>query len=155
MNLRHQFDENSGKWLFSVVDAIGIFAQTSDPRNYWKVLKNRLKRTHLELVTKCNQLKMLSKDGKYYLTDVADAETILRIAELVPGSNIKEIEGYLCFFEDGKSEPEFKSRLLLDASETNTEILIKIFVAGISSSELFIFVFPNEIVIKGERNIDE
>src|SRR3989338_7101248 len=74
--IRHHFDEKSGKWYFSVVDVIAIITKSSDPRNYWKVLKNRLKKAQNKLVTECNQLKMLASDGKYYLTDVADEKTI-------------------------------------------------------------------------------
>ncbi len=45
-------------------------------KNYWTMLKNRLKQEGSELVTKCNQLKLQSADGKFYKTDVADVETI-------------------------------------------------------------------------------
>jgi hypothetical protein len=44
--------------FFSVVDIIAILSQSKDARNYWKVLKNRLKNEGSEVVTKCNQLKM-------------------------------------------------------------------------------------------------
>ncbi|MFZ4796805.1 MAG: hypothetical protein ACOYMA_04880 [Bacteroidia bacterium] len=33
----------------------------------------------LKLVTNCNQLKMQSNDGKFYLTDVADTEQLFRM----------------------------------------------------------------------------
>jgi hypothetical protein len=50
-----------------------------NPRKYWSVLKTRLKRESSELATNCSQLKMLSSDGKKYLTDVANTEQILRL----------------------------------------------------------------------------
>ena len=45
-------------------------------RNYWKVLKNRLKKEGSQLVTNCHQLKMTSQDGKKRQTDVADTEQL-------------------------------------------------------------------------------
>jgi DNA-damage-inducible protein D len=53
-------------------------------RNYWKVLKNRLNKEESETVAKCNRLKMEAADGKKYLTDVADPETLLRLIQSVP-----------------------------------------------------------------------
>ena len=76
--VRRTWDGKAEKWLFSVVDIIGILSQSADPRNYWKVLKNRLNKEGSEVVTKCNQLKMLAPDGKMRETDAADVETIFR-----------------------------------------------------------------------------
>ncbi|MFA6251930.1 MAG: hypothetical protein WCX74_00770 [Candidatus Paceibacterota bacterium] len=82
--IRRHWDEKQEKWYFSVVDIIGILSQSADPRNYWKVLKNRLKAEGSEVVTKCNQLKMLAEDGKMRETDAADIETIFRLVQSVP-----------------------------------------------------------------------
>ena len=75
--IRRMWDGEAEKWWFSVVDV--VFALTNSPnvRSYWKVLKFRLKKEGSEVVTKCNQLKMEASDGKFYLTDVADTETML------------------------------------------------------------------------------
>jgi len=67
-----QWDKTKEKWYFSIVDVVGVLTESKTPNNYWKVLKNRLKKEGSELVTNCNQLKMQSSDGKYYNTDVAD-----------------------------------------------------------------------------------
>ena len=71
-------------YYFSVVDVIGVLTDSSNPRHYWVVLKSRLKEEGSELVTKCDQLKLKSKDGKYYKTDVLDTEGIFRLIESVP-----------------------------------------------------------------------
>ena len=91
--IRRIYDEKTEKWLFSVVDVIAALVQQPDyqaARNYWKVLKNRLKKEGSESVTKCNRLKLEAADGKKYATDVADSETLLRI---VQSRRIKEREG--------------------------------------------------------------
>jgi len=81
--VRRLWDQANEKWLFSVVDVIGILTKSADPRNYWKVLKNRLKKEGSEVVTNCNRLKLKASDGKQYLTDVADTETVLRLIWLL------------------------------------------------------------------------
>ena len=71
--IRTAWVEDEEEWYFSVVDVVGILTEQPDidgARNYWKVLKNRLKEEGSQLVTNCNQLKMRSpKDGKRYNTD--------------------------------------------------------------------------------------
>ncbi len=62
--IRRHWDDKKELWYFSVVDIVGVLSESVDPRNYWKVLKNRLKGEGSEVVTKCNQLKMKAADGK-------------------------------------------------------------------------------------------
>jgi hypothetical protein len=64
--VRVHWDNESEKWYFSIVDVVGVLTESPNPNNYWKVLKNRLKKEGSELVTSCNQLKMQSADGKFY-----------------------------------------------------------------------------------------
>lgn len=82
--VRTIWDDKEEKWYFSIVDVVGVLTDSPNPRNYWKVLKNRLKKEGSELVTNCNQLKLVSSDGKYYKTDVADTEQILRLIQSIP-----------------------------------------------------------------------
>jgi hypothetical protein len=72
--VRSMWDAGAEKWYVSVVDVVGILTESSNPNNYWKVLKSRLRKEGNESVTNCNQLKMQSTDGKFYKTDVADVE---------------------------------------------------------------------------------
>jgi DNA-damage-inducible protein D len=64
-------------------------------RNYWKVLKNRLKKEGSQTVTKCNRLKMPAEDGKLRITDSADAETLLRLIQSVPSPKAEPIKLWL------------------------------------------------------------
>lgn len=82
--VRTIWDDEMGKWYFSVVDVVGVLTDSPNPNNYWKVLKNRLKKEGNESVTGCNQLKMQSSDGKYYKTDVADTEQLFRLIQSIP-----------------------------------------------------------------------
>lgn len=96
--IRRVFDEKTETWFFSVVDIIQVLIQQPDfqaARNYWKVLKNRLVKEGSESVTKCNQLKLEAADGKKYLTDVANAETLLRLIQSVPSPKAEPIKLWL------------------------------------------------------------
>jgi hypothetical protein len=96
--IRRVFDEKSETWHFSVVDIVAALLQQPDyqaARNYWKVLKNRLKKEGSESVTKCNRLKLEAADGKKYATDVADPETLLRIIQSVPSPKAEPIKLWL------------------------------------------------------------
>lgn len=85
--IRTRWDNEKGIWYFSVVDIVGILSESKNPNNYWKVLKNRHRKEGSQLVTTCNQLKMLSADGKYYKTDVLDTEGVLRLVQSIPSPN--------------------------------------------------------------------
>jgi DNA-damage-inducible protein D len=96
--IRRLYDETTDTWYFSVVDIIRVLIQQPDfqaARNYWKVLKNRLTKEGSESVTKCNRLKMVAADGKNYLTDVADVETLLRLIQSVPSPKAEPIKLWL------------------------------------------------------------
>ena len=93
--IRRIWDDNKELWYFSVVDVVGALNASADPRNYWKVLKNRLKNEGSEVVTKCNQLKMQSSDGKFYLTDAADTETMFRIIQSIPSPKAEPFKLWL------------------------------------------------------------
>jgi len=93
--IRRQWNEKQEKWYFSVVDVVAALTQSINPRNYWKVLKNRLKQEGSEVVTKCNQLKMQASDGKFYLTDAADTEVMLRLIQSIPSPNAEPFKLWL------------------------------------------------------------
>jgi len=94
-NIRSIYDEENEKWYFSVVDLVGVLTESASPANYWKVLKNRLKKEGSELVTNCNQLKLLAADGKFYKSDVMDVEGCLRLVQSVPSPKAEPVKLWL------------------------------------------------------------
>lgn len=77
--IRRTFDKTQQKWFFSVIDIVAILTEQTDykkAKSYWSTLKGRLIKEESEVITNCDQLKLLSSDGKKYLTDVADANIV-------------------------------------------------------------------------------
>ena len=96
--IRRFWDEKQEKWYFSVIDIIAVLTEQNDfkkAQSYWTTLKNRLKKEGNESVTKCDKLKLQSIDGKFYLTDVADVETLLRLIQSVPSKKAEPIKLWL------------------------------------------------------------
>ena len=94
--IRTKWDDKIGDYWYSVIDIIAVLTESKNPRNYWKVLKHRLKNESNELVTICNQLKLPShKDGKLYKTDVANTKQLLRIIQSVPSPNAEPFKQWL------------------------------------------------------------
>jgi hypothetical protein len=96
--IRRHYDEKTETWWFSVVDIIRVLTQQPDfttARKYWNKLKERLGKEGSQLVTDCHQLKMAAEDGKQRLTDVATAETLLRLVQSVPSPKAEPIKLWL------------------------------------------------------------
>lgn len=97
--IRTAWDEEEEEWYFSIVDVVGVLTEQPDldgARNYWKVLKTRLRDEGNQLVTNCNQLKLRSpKDGKRYNTDVANTEQLLRIIQSIPSKKAEPFKVWL------------------------------------------------------------
>ena len=93
--VRSLWDEGKEAWFFSIVDVVAVLTDSPNPRTYWSVLKNRLKKEGSELATNCSQLKMQSADGKNYLTDVADTEQLLRLIQSIPSPKAEPFKQWL------------------------------------------------------------
>ncbi|MFA5024623.1 MAG: Bro-N domain-containing protein [Patescibacteria group bacterium] len=93
--VRRVWLEKEEKWVFSLVDIIRILAKNDRPRKYWNDLKTKLKQEGSQLSEKIGQLKMKSPDGKFYDTDVADVETILRLVQSIPSPKAEPFKLWL------------------------------------------------------------
>ena len=93
--IRRQFHE--GEWWFSIVDFVGAMAESVNPRNYWATLKKRIvaESGDTQLLTECQQLKMLAEDMKIRDTDCAAAETLFRIIQSIPSKHAEKIKRWL------------------------------------------------------------
>ena len=115
--IRTSWNEQEEEWYFSIVDVVGVLTEATDyqsARNYWKVLKARLKEEGFQPVTNCNQLKMLSADGKMRLTDVANTEQLLRIIQSVPSKKAEPFKQWLAEVGRERIEEVIDPELTID-----------------------------------------
>jgi len=93
--VRSHWDRNQEQWYFSIVDAIEILTESPRPRKYWNALKTKLKKEGSELSQNLGQLKMPSEDGKFYKTDVAITEQLLRLIQSIPSKKAEPFKLWL------------------------------------------------------------
>lgn len=93
--IRSVWVEEEEQWYFSIVDVVGALTDSANPRKYWSVLKGRLKAEGSELTTKCSQLKMQAADGKFYKTDAASTEQLLRLIQSIPSPKAEPFKLWL------------------------------------------------------------
>lgn len=160
-DIRHQYHPISGILHVSVIDIIKILAVSKDPRNYWKTLKNRLKATHLELVTKCNQLKMRSSDGKMYLTDTLDSDNcLLLIQQISPTQtgNFRKVFNQLQdknkVLEDTEIELSTDNKeakeIKIDLYKKKGLLIIQTLLAGADKNDISIIASCKNILIQSK-----
>lgn len=173
-SIRREYDNAKEVWYYSVSDIIGVLTNSVDARNYWKSLKNRLNKTHPQLVSECNQLKLPSSDGKKYMVDVADAHTLTKIIRLTYPNSVTAFRAWFDHidiqnainletdtFKNSSVEITIKSENLavdelsptleipVDIYENKNEIVIKFILAGCDPSELILSISMQQLTIKG------
>jgi DNA-damage-inducible protein D len=93
--IRRVWDDEKELWYFSITDIVEALTQNSRPRKYWNDLKKKLKIEGSEVSEKIGQLKMQASDGKFYLTDSADTETMFRIIQSIPSPKAEPFKLWL------------------------------------------------------------
>lgn len=173
--IRRQYDTQKEIWYYSVSDIIGVLTNSVDARNYWKSLKNRLNKTHPQLVSECNQLKLPSSDGKNYMVDVADADTLTKIIRITSPNSVTAFRTWFDHIDvqnainletntpkNSSVEITIKKSENLDVNELSptrevpvdiyenkNEIVIKFILAGCDPSELILSISMQQLTIKG------
>jgi DNA-damage-inducible protein D len=88
------------QWYFPISDVIEALNVSSDPSNYWSVLKRR----EPQLLSICQKLKFVANDGKMRPTDCSNTEGVLRLIMSVPSPNVEPIKMWLA--QTGKERLE-------------------------------------------------
>lgn len=179
--IRRQWDAERQRWYFSITDVMSVLTESIDARNYWKALKNRLKKTNYQLVTDFNQLKMKASDGKSYMVDTADADTILKIIQIIAPYNSISFKAWFDHIDvqnlakttlqtRGSNSPISSGKELQDLGtseistalepstdiyENKNEIIVQLMLAGVDPNKIIITVNMNTLVIKGDRTRPE
>jgi cell filamentation protein len=115
--VRAVWDDEHAKWWFSVLDIVGVLNEEADytkTRNYWKYLKNKLKKESIgladsatQLVSATNQMKLLGPDGKNRLTDTLDSNGVIELAKQFPNNRAMKFLDWFLYSDtsiDGQSK---------------------------------------------------
>jgi len=121
-NIRRHYDQATEVWLFAVVDIIAVLIDEKDhqrARKYWNKLAQRLKEEGSQSVTSCHRLKMRARDGKFYSTDAASIETLLRIIQVVPSKKAEPIKLWLARVGNERIQEMSDPSLSVDRARRN------------------------------------
>jgi hypothetical protein len=86
---------HKNEWFFSVIDVVEALTDSTIPRRYWADLKFKIETESGELYEKIVQLKLAASDNKFYLTDCADTEGMLRIIQSIPSPKAEPFKRWL------------------------------------------------------------
>lgn len=116
--IRSIWNEEKEDYYFNVVDVISALTSGNynKSRNYWKWLKNKLKEEGSELVSKTNQLKMKSQDGKMRNTDTLDTKGILRLIQSVPSPKAEPFKLWLASLGSERIDEVFDPEIAINRS---------------------------------------
>lgn len=94
--IRSVWNEKEQKWYFAIIDVVEILTESNNPRRYWSDLKRKLSSEGFsQLYEIIVQLKIISSDGKKYITDCADAKGLLRIIQSIPSPKAEPFKLWL------------------------------------------------------------
>jgi cell filamentation protein len=120
--VRAVWDDAHAKWLFSVLDIVGVLNEEPDyakVRNYWKYLKAKLKKENHQLVSATTQLKLMAADGKRYNTDMSDSDGVISLSKNFPNNRAMKFLDWFLYSDtsiDGQSKKKaytlFESNLI-------------------------------------------
>lgn len=112
--IRTIWDKDEEKYYVSIVDIVGVLADSKEPRKYWNWFKNKLKKEEdFEVSSITRQLKLKAQDSKYRMTDVTDIEGMFRIIESIPSKNAEPIKQWLAHLGKEKIDETFDPSISL------------------------------------------
>lgn len=112
--IRSIWDNEKEEYYFSVVDVIVTLTKSDRPRKYWNDLKKKLENEGSELSEKIGQLKLKSKDGKFYNQDVLDMKGILRLIESVPSPKAEPFKLWLASLGSERIDEVFDPEIAIN-----------------------------------------
>ena len=94
--IRRILDEETQEWWYAVVDVIEALIDSTKPRNYWYDLKRREQaKSGVELSAICRQFKLKAPNNRFYDTDCANTEGMLRIIQSIPSPKAEPFKRWL------------------------------------------------------------
>jgi len=94
-SVRTHWNEEQGKWYFSVQDVVLILSESTDVKQYIKKMRSRDWGLNNNWGTICTPLPMKTADGKIRKIQAADTEGLLRIIQSIPSTKAEPFKRWL------------------------------------------------------------
>lgn len=93
--IRTAWVEEEEKWYFSVIDTVGVLAESKDPKQYIKKMRARDPELSAKWGTICTPVGMLAPDGKHRKTMAASIEGMFRIIQSIPSKKAEPFKQWM------------------------------------------------------------
>ena len=93
--VRIAWDAEQEKYYFAVADVVQVLTDSTDVKQYIKRMRARDPELNSRWGTICTPTRMMAADGKFYKTQAADLEGILRIIESIPSKKAEPVRQWL------------------------------------------------------------
>jgi len=93
--IRSSWNEEEGKWYFSVQDVVQLLSDSVDVKDYIKKMKKRDSDLNANWGTICPLVEMTAADGKRRKVQAANAQGLLRIIQSIPSSKAEPFKLWL------------------------------------------------------------
>lgn len=95
VNVRIVWDEEQQEYYFSVADIVQILTESTDVKQYIKRMRSRDPELDARWGTICTPTRMRAADGKFYKTQAATMEGVLRIVQSIPSKKAEPLKQWL------------------------------------------------------------
>ena len=93
--IRTQWNEQEEDWYFSLVDVVGVLADTTNPTDYLKKMRKRDVELGIYLGTNCPQIEMEGLTGKKRKVLAGNTRDILRLVQSIPSKKAEPFKMWL------------------------------------------------------------
>ena len=93
--IRTQWNEQEEDWYFSLVDVVGVLADTTNPTDYLKKMRKRDVELGIYLGTNCPQIEMEGLTGKKRKVLAGNTRDVLRLVQSIPSKKAEPFKMWL------------------------------------------------------------
>jgi len=93
--IRSAWNEEEGKWYFSIQDVVQLLSDSVDVKDYIKKMKKRDSELNANWGTICPLVEMTAADGRRRKVQAANAQGLLRIIQSMPSSKAEPFKLWL------------------------------------------------------------
>ena len=93
--IRIVWNEDEQEYYFSIADVVQVLTDSADVKQYIKRMRSRDPELNFRWGTICTPTRMKAADGKYYQTQAATMEGVLRVIQSIPSKKAEPLKLWL------------------------------------------------------------